>query len=80
MTTYLSTKQLLASFPYQQYPEVKPAQQSALEAIAQYQGSALLELPTGTGKTAVGYTFLKTLEGAGAGPLFYIVPTKALVD
>jgi len=37
-------------------------------------------MPTGSGKTAVGYTVLKTLANAGLGPLFYIAPTKAIVD
>ena len=38
------------------------------------------ELPTGSGKTAVGFAFLRTLQEAGRGPLFYITPTKPLVD
>ena len=77
----LSYEELLASFPRDSYPEVKPAQETALEAIAHSGDNALLELPTGTGKTAVGYTFLQALETRGEeGTLFYIVPTKALVD
>ncbi len=80
MTAILSYEYLLSCFPADRYPAIKPAQSSALQAIAETKGSTLLELPTGTGKTAVGYTFLKALDQLGQGPLFYIVPTKALVD
>jgi Rad3-related DNA helicase len=80
MFAKLSYEYLLSCFPIDRYPDIKPAQYSALQAIAETRGSALLELPTGTGKTAVGYTFLKALDQLRLGPLFYIVPTKALVD
>lgn len=70
---------LLASFPYDLYPEMLANQRWALELIAEH-CPILLELPTGTGKTAMGYTFLKALQDAGRDPLFYIVPTKTLVD
>lgn len=76
----LTIDNLLGNFPSRQYPEVLPNQQQAFEIIAGAKRSVTLEMPTGSGKTAVGYTFLKTLAEAGAGPLFYIVPTKALVD
>ncbi|MFH1473195.1 MAG: helicase C-terminal domain-containing protein [bacterium] len=71
---------LLESFPFDLYPEVKENQQVALDLIERQGGSVTLELPTGTGKTAIGYTFLKDLEKQGKGPSFYIVPTKALVE
>lgn len=75
----LTLENLLGNFP-STYPGVTPNQRQAFEIIAAAKRSVTLEMPTGSGKTAVGYTFLKTLAQAGAGPLFYIVPTKALVD
>lgn len=77
----LTLDALLDNFPSQQYAEVRPNQRSAFEHIAKTAGPVVLELPVGSGKTAVGYTVLKTLAKAGVeGPLFYIVPNKALVD
>jgi len=61
------------------YPQMRRAQREALEFIARHP-SSILELTTGTGKTAVGYTWLKWLAEQGASPLFYICPTKTLVD
>jgi len=55
-------------------------QEEAFEIISDIGKSVTLELPTGSGKTAIGYTFLKTLEKQGEGPLFYIVPNKTLVE
>ncbi len=75
----LTLDNLLAHFPSDQHPEIRPNQREALEQIAN-QGSMTLEMPTGSGKTAVGYTVLKTLASAGMGPLFYIAPTKTQVD
>ena len=70
---------LMGHFPYDLYPEPTDNQQKALEILERIP-SAILELPTGTGKTAVGYTFLKSLEKESDGPLFYTVPNKTLVD
>lgn len=75
----LSTENLLGNFP-SGYSGVLPNQREAFGIIAGSKKSVTLEMPTGSGKTAVGYTFLKTLAEAGAENLFYIVPTKALVD
>lgn len=75
----LTMKNLLGNFP-SEHPSVLDNQRAALEIIAGAKGPVTLEMPTGSGKTAVGYTFLKTLAAAGAETLFYIVPTKALVD
>lgn len=71
---------ILKSFPWKQYPEILDNQRTALTFIAEHDGSALLELPTGSGKTAVGFTFLRWLAKQEKGPLFYIAPTKALVE
>ncbi len=75
----LTIDSLLGNFP-SEYSEVLVNQRKAFEIIARAKRSVTLEMPTGSGKTAVGYTFLKALAEAGAETLFYIVPTKALVD
>lgn len=75
----LTLDNLLAHFPWEQYREILPNQREALAQVAKH-GSMTLEMPTGSGKTAVGYTVLRTLADAGMGPLFYIAPTKVLVD
>ena len=75
----LTLDNLLSHFPWDQYPEIRPGQREALEAISK-QGSMAIEAPTGTGKTAVGYTVLKALAAAGMGPLFYIAPNKNQVN
>ncbi len=70
-----------AAFPGQLYPGgPRPAQVEAMELVTKNDGRITLELPVGSGKTAIGYSFLRTLAEAGVGPLFYVVPTKALVD
>lgn len=66
-----------AVFPHR---EMTANQREAFRLIAKWGGRVTLELPTGSGKTAVGYTFLRTLAEAGEGPLFYICPTRTLVD
>lgn len=75
----LTLDNLLDHFPWQLHQEIRPNQREALELIAK-NGSMALELPTGSGKTAVGYTVLRTLADANMGPLFYITPNKTLVD
>jgi Rad3-related DNA helicase len=75
----LTLDNLLSHFPWEQYPQIRPNQREALAAIAK-NGSMSLEMPTGSGKTAVGYAVLSTLADAGMGPLFYITPTKTQVD
>lgn len=67
-------------FPFEQYPIPLPSQIIALDAIAARNGPFTGEMPTGTGKTGIGYTFLNMLSAEGATPLFYIVPNKTLVD
>ncbi|MHA2063383.1 MAG: DEAD/DEAH box helicase family protein, partial [Candidatus Thorarchaeota archaeon] len=70
----------LASFPSDVHPEIWPNQREALEVIGRENGRALLELPTGSGKTAIAIAYLSALQRTGARTLFYIVPTKALVN
>jgi len=69
-----------AAFPWDKYPKILGNQEKALDIISQQERSITLELPTGSGKTAIGYTFLKALEKKGAKKLFYIAPTKTIVD
>lgn len=77
---HLKHLNFLANFPRHQYPRVSTNQKEALEIIAKQGSSVIFELPTGSGKTAIGYTFLLTLLRAGYRRLFYAVPTKTLVD
>lgn len=71
----INQKDLLESFPWKLYPKIRKVQKEALEIIPD--GSATLEAPTGSGKTAIGYTFLKTLLQKGAKTLVYATITKA---
>lgn len=79
-TQHQKHQSYLQVFPYDQYDEPRDNQVEAWRLIGQHDGFVILELPTGSGKTLVGYVFLKDLEKSGAGPLFYITPTKAEVD
>lgn len=84
----LSFEDFLRVFPYDQYPIMRKNQNKSFELIAKTAGSATLELPTGSGKTAIGYTFLKALRETLAGWLaagdtkqfFYIAPTKTIIE
>lgn len=70
-----------AHFPWKRYPKMRPVQEEALRCLPQgNRGIRVFELPTGSGKTAIGMTFLKALAAEGRGPLFYITPTKAQVE
>jgi Rad3-related DNA helicase len=71
---------LLDFFPFEQYREPLPNQEKALEFIERNNGNAIIELPTGSGKTAVGYTHLRACNQISGGPVFYIVPNKTLVE
>mgnify|MGYP001564508944 CR=1 FL=1 len=76
----LRKSDLLKNFPWEWHKNIWPEQEEALEIIAQLNKSVTLEMPTGSGKTAVGMAFLKTLKEKGEGPLFYIAPTKTIVE
>ncbi len=79
-----TTTGIMASFPVHQYPHPLPNQEAALTRIERVLGDrhgvVTLEVPTGSGKTAVGFTFLMHLAKQGKSPLFYVVPTKTLVE
>ena len=78
---HLKHQDLVAAFPYR---DMRPGQAKALSLVSKVIGETdrnlILEAPTGVGKTAVGFSFLRTLENSGEGPLFYIVPNKTLVE
>ena len=76
----LTTEQLLESFPHRKHRRLRTAQRQAFELIAGQPGSVTIELPTGSGKTAIGYTFLRALYTTMPGQYFYVVPNKTLVD
>ncbi len=76
----LRYKDLESAFPVKQYSKMRANQGEAFRLIAQSEGSALLELPTGSGKTAIGYSYLKALAEKGVGSLYYVAPTKTLVE
>lgn len=70
-----------ASFPRDKYPEIRENQDAVFEFIEKHPDEInILELPTGTGKTAVGYAYLKARMKVSDGSLIYVAPTKALVD
>lgn len=52
----------------------------AFEEIVKARSGVLIESPTGSGKTLIGMTTLEALRTQGIGPLFYVTPTKTLVQ
>lgn len=73
----VALSKLISAFPY---PAIRPAQEEALEFVAKSPTGALVEMPTGEGKTAFGWAVLGAHSNQGQGPLFYITPTKNLVE
>lgn len=73
----LSFKDFLALF-HRVHNEARPNQNLVMEDFP-VEDKILLQAPTGTGKTALGYTFLKGNCGF-AGNGFYVCPNKTLVD
>lgn len=71
---------LFGNFPSELFPAMWPNQEAALNTIRDVGGSALLELPPGSGKTPIGVTVLRAMKERGMGPLFYVTPTKTLVN
>lgn len=76
----LSVENLLENFPWNLHPEMRDTQHLAFEHIAQQGGSITLEAPTGTGKTDIGYTLLRTVASRTENPVFYVTTNKALVN
>jgi Rad3-related DNA helicase len=71
---------LAGSFPYDQHPTMRVPQKVTLEGLRNVDGMAIRELPVGSGKTAIGKTYLEALRKRGAKNLFYLAPNKALVE
>ncbi|OGG46993.1 hypothetical protein A2671_00415 [Candidatus Kaiserbacteria bacterium RIFCSPHIGHO2_01_FULL_49_13] len=71
---------LMGSFPYDRHTTMRNPQRIALEMIRNSKSTVVLQLPVGTGKTAIGKTYLDALRKQGKKRLFYIVPNKALVE
>jgi Rad3-related DNA helicase len=71
---------IMEFFPWKQHRKPLPNQIEAL-GILEKEDSIVLEAPTGSGKTAIGYTFLKWHESRiKEGGCRYIVPNKTLVN
>lgn len=71
---------LIESFPFGHYSSIRPPQIAALRGMEGVKGVIVRELPVGTGKTALGITYLDALRKDGKTRLFYIAPNKAQVD
>lgn len=79
MVVELKLSDLKKEFPHK-YSQMTPNQERSFEIITKNL-CPTLELPTGTGKTDIGVTWLKALQKKlGNGLYFYIVPNKTLVD
>lgn len=67
-------------FPWNRHKRPLPNQTETLQ-ILEKQNSIILEAPTGSGKTAIGFTFLKWhASHEKEGGFRYIVPNKTLVN
>ncbi len=55
-------------------------QEKAFDILGEENGTVILELPTASGKTLIGYVFLKEGKANGEGPMFFITPNKTLVQ
>jgi Rad3-related DNA helicase len=75
---------LEGNFPHDLHPVMRAGQKTAFIAInrdrASGQSVTVIEAPVGSGKTDIGYTYLKALEEQGAENLFYLVPNKTLAE
>src|SRR3989338_4654106 len=79
ITHRLASLDWQSSFPWNLHTKIRPNQETALNFI-ESNCDATLEIPPGEGKTVIGYTFLKALARQGKSPLFFITPTKGLVE
>lgn len=71
----VNVERLVAHFPFR---EPRAIQQAAFETVAASAHGALLELPTGEGKTAIGIAVLRAVEGPGG--RYYVTPTKVQAE
>lgn len=73
----MSQTSIVRFFPRTQYATMTKNQYDAFVFLDAHQGETnIIEAPTGTGKTAIGYTWL---QAQGKGVKFYLVPNKTLV-
>lgn len=73
----LTFERLRAHFPHD---APRDRQEQAFHAIVESDTGVTIEMPTGEGKTDTGMTPLLALAAQGVGPVFYVTPTKVLVD
>ena len=73
----LTVAQLQEHLPY---AAPRKVQDEAFKCIAASQHGAMLQVPTGEGKTGIGLAPLHALAAQSKGPLFYITPTKTQVS
>lgn len=71
---------LIGSWPYDRYPTIRGPQLATFDGMKGVHGKAVRQLPVGSGKTAIGATYLYALRKQGKRRLFYIVPNKTLVE
>lgn len=64
-------------FPYEKF---RNNQTIIIKFVAENEWCCLIEGPTGTGKTGVEYAVLKAAGSIGIRPLFFITPTKAILE
>ncbi|MEZ4104566.1 MAG: helicase C-terminal domain-containing protein [Candidatus Paceibacterota bacterium] len=69
-------KHLAQFFPFERYPSMTDNQEAAFNFLDSNQNGGIIEAPTGTGKTSIGYTWLSSFKGTR----FYLVPNKTLVQ
>lgn len=74
------TLDLMGSFPYDRHSSMRDTQRIAFEGMRNVDGKMIREAPVGTGKTAIGYTYLTALGKKGLKRRFFIQPNKALVQ
>ena len=72
---------LMGSFPYDRHPHMRVGQRIALEHLkSTTKWPVVHQSPVGTGKTDLGYTFLKAKLKQGSTHLLYATPTKTQVE
>lgn len=70
---------LAGSFPFDRHPHMRTGQERAVAHLEQAIGTVIHELAVGSGKTALGITFLEAHRKRGARQCFFITPNKAQV-
>ncbi|OGG60130.1 hypothetical protein A2765_01005 [Candidatus Kaiserbacteria bacterium RIFCSPHIGHO2_01_FULL_56_24] len=71
---------LMGAFPFDRHPQMRDGQRIALEHLETAAWPVVHQSPVGTGKTALGYTFLKAKEKQGGTHLLYSTPNKTQVE